>query len=54
MSKIKAGCEIPLNRHFYRYESPRPLEVIDGDIKMLEHEITGLLADVTVSNGVAS
>lgn len=25
-SKTKVGYEIPLNRHFYRYEPPRPLE----------------------------
>ena len=24
-SKTKVGYEIPLNRHFYRYEPPRPL-----------------------------
>ncbi len=51
-SKTKVGYEIPLNRHFYRYEPPRPLEVIEADIKTLEQEIMGLLADVTGSNGV--
>ena len=30
------GYEIPLNRHFYEYEPPRPLEVIEADIKTLE------------------
>ena len=34
-TKTKVGYEIPLNRHFYRYEPPRPLEVIEADIKML-------------------
>jgi type I restriction enzyme M protein len=53
-SKTKVGYEIPLNRHFYRYEPPRPLEVIEADIKTLEREIMGLLADVTGSNGVGS
>jgi type I restriction enzyme M protein len=53
-SKTKVGYEIPLNRHFYRYEPPRPLEVIEADIKTLEQEIMGLLADVTGSNGVTS
>ena len=38
-SKTKVGYEIPLNRHFYRYEPPRPLEVIEADIKTLEGEI---------------
>ena len=52
-SKTKVGYEIPLNRHFYRYEPPRPLEVIEVDIKTLEQEIMGLLADVTGSSEVA-
>ena len=51
-SKIKIGYEIPLNRHFYQYEPPRPLDVIEADIKILEREIIELLADVTDSNGV--
>jgi type I restriction enzyme M protein len=47
--KTKVGYEIPLNRHFYRYEPPRPLEVIEADIKTLEREIVALLADLTGS-----
>lgn len=46
-SKTKVGYEIPLNRHFYQYEPPRPLEVIEADIKTLEREIMDLLRDVT-------
>jgi len=46
-SKTKVGYEIPLNRHFYRYEPPRPLEEIEADIKALETEIVALLAQVT-------
>jgi type I restriction enzyme M protein len=46
-SKTKIGYEIPLNRHFYRYEPPRPLEDIEADIKALEGEILGLLSEVT-------
>jgi type I restriction enzyme M protein len=46
-SKTKVGYEIPLNRHFYRYEPPRPLEAIEADIKQLEGEILDLLKDVT-------
>ena len=46
-SKTKTGYEIPLNRHFYVYEPPRPLEEIDADLQALEHEIIGLLAEVT-------
>ena len=52
-SKTKVGYEIPLNRHFYQYEPPRPLEVIESDIKALEREILDLLADVTGNNEVA-
>ena len=46
-SKTKIGYEIPLNRHFYRYEPPRPLEVIEADINQLESEILDLPREVT-------
>ena len=46
-SKTKVGYEILLNRHFYRYEPPRPLEVIENDIKTLEGEILAMLKEVT-------
>ena len=46
-TKTKIGYEIPFNRHFYVYEPPRPLEAIDADLQELEHEIVGLLAEVT-------
>jgi len=46
-SKTKVGYEIPLNRHFYRYEPPRPLETIETDIKALEQAILNLLKEVT-------
>lgn len=46
-SKTKIGYEIPLTRHFYVYEPPRPLEEIDAEIKQLEAEIQELLAEVT-------
>ena len=46
-SKTKIGYEIPLNRHFYVYEPPRPLEAIEADLKTLEAEIGQLLAEVT-------
>jgi type I restriction enzyme M protein len=46
-AKTKVGYEIPLNRHFYRYAPPRPLEVIETDIKRLESEILDLLKEVT-------
>ncbi|MXY43431.1 MAG: SAM-dependent DNA methyltransferase, partial [Dehalococcoidia bacterium] len=48
-SKTKVGYEIPLNRHFYVYEPPRPLEEIESDLQALEQEITDLLSDVVRS-----
>ena len=47
--KTKVGYEIPLNRHFYVYEPPRPLEEIESDLQALEQEIAGLLSDVVRS-----
>ena len=41
--KTKVGYEIPINRHFYVYKPPRPLEQIEADITRLEGEIAGLL-----------
>jgi len=46
-SKTKIGYEIPLSRHFYVYEPPRPLEEIEADIKQLTEEIVELLGEVT-------
>ena len=46
-TKTRIGYEIPFNRHFYVYEPPRPLNDIDADLQALEHEIIGLLAEVT-------
>jgi type I restriction enzyme M protein len=46
-TKTKVGYEIPLNRHFYRYEPPRPLEVIETYIKRLEDDIVKMLKEVT-------
>ncbi len=47
--KTKVGYEIPLNRHFYRYKPPRPLEEIAADVKALESEIVSMLAEITGS-----
>jgi type I restriction enzyme M protein len=41
--KTKLGYEIPLTRHFYVYEPPRPLEAIEADIAALEAEISDLM-----------
>src|SRR3569833_3089829 len=46
-SKTKLGFEIPLNRHFYQYESPRPLDDIETEIRALEADIVRLLKEVT-------
>jgi type I restriction enzyme M protein len=46
-SKTKVRYEIPLNRHFYRYEPRRPLAEIEADTKALESEILALLKEVT-------
>jgi type I restriction enzyme M protein len=46
-TKTKVGYEIPLNRHFYRYEPLRPLEIIETDIKKLEDDIMKMLKEVT-------
>jgi type I restriction enzyme M protein len=45
-SKTKVGYEIPLTRHFYVYQPPRPLEVIAGEISQLEKEIMAMLSEV--------
>ena len=46
-SKTRIGYEIPLNRHFYVYEQPRPLDAIKSDLRELEREIAALLSEVT-------
>ena len=46
-TKTKVGYEISLNRHFYGYEPPRPLEIIEADIKALEDDIVKLLKEIT-------
>lgn len=49
-SKTKVGYEIPFSRHFFQYEPPRSLELIEADIRALETEIVDLLAGVTGSS----
>ena len=53
-SKTRVGYPIPLNRHSYQYEPPRPLDVIEADIKSLEREIFDLLGQFTGNSGVSS
>jgi len=45
-SKTKVGYEINFNRYFYKYIPPRPLEVIEAELKQIEKEIADLLAEV--------
>ncbi|MGI8741663.1 MAG: type I restriction-modification system subunit M [Bryobacteraceae bacterium] len=45
--KTKIGYEIPLTRHFYKYTPPRPLEVIEKEIRELEGKIVKALAAVS-------
>jgi len=45
-AKTKVGYEIPMTRHFYRYEPPRPLEDIETDLARLEKKIVDMLKDV--------
>jgi len=45
--KTKVGYELPLTRHFYKYEPPRPLEAIEADLKDLETKIIAMLSEVT-------
>ena len=45
-SKTKVGFDIPFNRHFYKYQPPRPLQEIEADIKAVEKDILELLREV--------
>lgn len=45
-SKTKVGYEIPLTRHFYVYQPPRPLKVIAAEISELENDIIKMLSEV--------
>ena len=42
----KVGYEINLNRVFYEYVPPRPLEEIEADIREVEGEILAMLGQV--------
>lgn len=46
-SKTKVGYEIAFTRQFYKYEPPRPLDQIDGDIKASQQRILELITEVT-------
>ncbi|MFA7683732.1 MAG: class I SAM-dependent DNA methyltransferase [Syntrophales bacterium] len=42
-TRTKIGYEINFNRYFYKYQPPRPLEVIEADLKKIEKEIFEML-----------
>lgn len=43
----KVGYEINLNREFYRYQPPRPLDDIHADLRQVEADITRMLGELT-------
>ncbi|MDP3859256.1 MAG: class I SAM-dependent DNA methyltransferase [Stagnimonas sp.] len=45
--KTKVGYEIPFNRHFYVFEPPRPLAVIDAELKQTTDRILKMIAGLT-------
>lgn len=46
--KTKVGYEIPFNRHFYVFESPRPVEAIDADLQKVSTNIMNMLREMGV------
>ncbi|KAA0068425.1 class I SAM-dependent DNA methyltransferase [Rhodanobacter sp. T12-5] len=45
-AKNKVGYEIPFNRHFYVFEPPRALEVIDAELKQTTDRILTMIAEL--------
>lgn len=45
--KTKVGYEIPFNRHFYVFTPPRPLEVIDAELKQVTDRILEIIGGLT-------
>jgi type I restriction enzyme M protein len=43
LDKTKVGYEIPFNRHFYVFTPPRPLEVIDAELKQVTDRILEMI-----------
>lgn len=46
-NKTKLGYEIPFNRHFYVFTPPRPLEVIDAELKQVTDRILEMIGGLT-------
>ncbi len=45
--KTKVGYEIPFNRHFYVFDPPRPLEVIDAELKQTTDRIKAMIEELS-------
>ncbi|MNW19556.1 hypothetical protein D3C71_2195980 [compost metagenome] len=45
-AKSKVGYEIPFNRHFYVFQPPRSLHVIDEDLKAVTASIMRMLGEL--------
>ena len=45
--KTKVGYEIPFNRHFYVFEPPRALDVIDRDLKQVTDRILAMIGELS-------
>ena len=45
--KTKVGYEIPFNRHFYVFTPPRPLEVIDTELKQVTDRILEMIGGLS-------
>jgi type I restriction enzyme M protein len=45
--KTKVGYEIPFNRHFYVFTPPRPLEVIDAELKLVTDRILAMIGGLS-------
>jgi len=45
--KTKVGYEIPFNRHFYVFKPPRPLDVIDAELKQTTDRILEMIKGLT-------
>lgn len=44
--KTKVGYEIPFTRHFYVFTPPRPLEVIDAELKQTTDRIKQMIEEL--------
>ena len=45
--KTKLGYEIPFNRHFYVFTPPRPLDVIDAELKQVTDRILAMIGGLS-------